>query len=37
MINITITDTNALKKLTPNKLKVLEMNIDYKLKFSHEL
>ena len=37
MINMTIIDTNALKKLTPNKLKLLEMNIDYKLKFSHEL
>lgn len=37
IINITIIDTYSLKQLIPTKLKLLEMNIDYKLKFGHEI
>ena len=37
MINITVIDTYSLKYLIPKKLKLLEMNIDYKLKFGYEL
>ena len=37
MINITVIDTYSLKYLIPKKLKLFEMNIDYKLKFGYEL
>ena len=37
MIIITIIDTYPLKLLTLEKLKLYQMNIDYKLKFAHEL
>ena len=37
MINTTIIDTYLLKKLISRKLKLLEMNIDNKLKFAHAL
>ena len=37
MVNITIVEAYLLKYLIPKKLKLLEMNIDYKLKFAHSL
>ena len=37
MINITIINTYQLKQLILRKLKLLEMNIDNKLKFAHAL
>ena len=37
IINISIIDTYSLKKLIPTKLKLLEMNIDYQLKFGREI
>ena len=37
MINITIIDTYPLKQLILKKLKLIEMNIDCKVKFAHEL
>ena len=37
IINITIIDTYPLEELIPKKLKLLEINIDNKLKFAYEL
>ena len=37
MINVTIIDTYPLKQLISRKLKLLEVNIDNKLKFAHAL
>ena len=37
MMNTTIIDTYPLKKLVSRKLKLLELNIEKKLKFAHAL
>ena len=37
MIHLTIIDTYPLKYLIPKKLKVLEINVDCKVEFAHEL
>ena len=37
IINITIIDTYLLKQLITRKLKLLEMTVDNKLKFAHEI
>ena len=37
MINVSIIDTYPLKQLISRKLKLLEVNIDNKLKFAHAL
>ena len=37
IINITIIDKYPMKKLISRKMKLLEINMDNKLKFAHEL